>query len=85
MVFLGQGNTTNNTYRQLENCYMALLREETRNRWSALTPDKFISTVLYGALGDQLKLAYTFIAVYTQIMHNLIMRLQICNTQIYRL
>ena len=50
---------------------MALLREETRNRWSALTPDKFISTVLYGALGDQLKLAYTFIAVYTQIMHNL--------------
>ena len=50
---------------------MAVLREETRNRWSALTPDKFISTVLYGALGDQLKLAYTFIAVYTQIMHNL--------------
>ena len=50
---------------------MAVLREETRNRWSALTPDKFISTVLYGALGDQIKLAYTFIAVYTQIMHNL--------------
>jgi hypothetical protein len=50
---------------------MAVLREETRNRWSALAPDKFISTVLYGALGDQLKLAYTFIAVYTQIMHNL--------------
>ncbi len=50
---------------------MAVLREETRNRWSALTPDKFIHTVLYGALGDQLKLAYTFIAVYTQIMHNL--------------
>ena len=42
---------------------MAVLREETRNRWSALAPDKFISTVLYGALGDQLKLAYTFIAV----------------------
>ncbi len=50
---------------------MAVLREETRNRWSALAPDKFINTVLYGALGDQLKLAYTFIAVYTQIMHNL--------------
>jgi len=50
---------------------MAVLREETRNRWSALAPEKFISTVLYGALGDQLKLAYTFIAVYTQIMHNL--------------
>ena len=50
---------------------MAVLREETRNRWSALAPDKFIHTVLYGALGDQLKLAYTFIAVYTQIMHNL--------------
>jgi hypothetical protein len=50
---------------------MAVLRDETRNRWSALAPDKFISTVLYGALGDQLKLAYTFIAVYTQIMHNL--------------
>jgi hypothetical protein len=50
---------------------MAVLREETRNRWSALASDKFINTVLYGALGDQLKLAYTFIAVYTQIMHNL--------------
>ena len=50
---------------------MAVLRDETRNRWSALAPDKFISTVLYGALGDQLKLAYTFISVYTQIMHNL--------------
>ncbi len=50
---------------------MAALREETRNRWSALAPDKFINTVLYGALGDQMKLAYTFIAVYTQIMHNL--------------
>jgi hypothetical protein len=50
---------------------MAVLREETRNRWSALAPDKFINTVLYGALGDQLKLAFTFIAVYTQIMHNL--------------
>lgn len=50
---------------------MAVLREETRNRWSALTPDKFISTVLYGALSDQIKLASTFISVYTQIMHNL--------------
>lgn len=50
---------------------MAVLREETRNRWSALAPDKFISTVLYGALGDQIKLASTFISVYTQIMHNL--------------
>ena len=50
---------------------MAVLREETRNRWSALAPDKFIGAVLYGALADQLKLAYTFIAVYTQIMHNL--------------
>lgn len=50
---------------------MAVLREETRNRWSALPPDKFISAVLYGALGDQIKLASTFISVYTQIMHNL--------------
>ncbi len=50
---------------------MAVLREETRNRWSALAPDKFISTVLYGALSDQIKLAFTFISVYTQIMHNL--------------
>jgi hypothetical protein len=46
-----------------------MLHEETRSRWSALEAEKFIATVLYGALREQTKLVYTQIAVYTQIMH----------------
>lgn len=47
-----------------------MLHDETIARWSALEAEKFIDTVLYGALRDQTKLVYTRIAVYTQIIHS---------------
>lgn len=50
---------------------MAALHDETRYRWMRLPPEKFIGTVLYGALREKIKLAYTAISVYTQIIHSL--------------
>lgn len=50
---------------------MMALRDETRNRWLSLDPEKFIIVVINGALNDQIKLALTFISVYTQISHGL--------------
>jgi hypothetical protein len=49
---------------------MAILHDETRARWTALDPEKFITTVIHGELRTQIKLTYTFIAVYTQIIHS---------------
>ncbi|MEZ4669866.1 MAG: hypothetical protein R3E39_18330 [Anaerolineae bacterium] len=48
---------------------MTVLRDETRNRWSSLEPDKFIVVVLNGALNDQIKLALTFISVYSHVTY----------------
>lgn len=50
---------------------MPTLHDETRYRWMLLTPEKFIGTVLYGVLREKVKLAYTAISVYTQIVHSL--------------
>lgn len=50
---------------------MVVLHDETRARWEQLDPEKFIGRVLYGALREKIKLSYTVICVYTQIMNSL--------------
>ncbi len=40
---------------------------ETQSRWMMLPPEKFIQVVINGALRDQIRLTYTFVAVNTQI------------------
>ncbi|MBL8164098.1 MAG: hypothetical protein JNJ61_19070 [Anaerolineae bacterium] len=49
---------------------MSALHDETRSRWSRLNPEKFIGSVLYGALREKIKLTYTVVSVYTQIIHS---------------
>jgi hypothetical protein len=50
---------------------MSALHDETRSRWTRLNPEKFIGSVLYGALREKIKLTYTVVSVYTQIIHSL--------------
>lgn len=50
---------------------MSALHDETRSRWARLKPEKFIGTVLYGALREKIRLTYTVVSVYTQIIHSL--------------
>lgn len=40
---------------------------EIQSRWMTLSPEKFIQVVINGALRDQIRLAYTFVAVNTQV------------------